>query len=438
MVSNRYGVVPLQSGNEYIRGKIAHQGSWGQEVCWDVGADMVVTPREGKAHIQQAYGGIRYKGWELIMGAKERYISLWDKNLSSGDMIQSGNARPLPELNLAVPQFVGLPWAGKWVQWKGEFSVGWAVDKNYLASSTGEKAYYVKNVYRHNKTLFLRLSDSRRNVPLYATVGFRHTAQWGGESTNPAHGKLPQSFTDFLRVITARPGGANALETERVNVLGSHHIAYDMQLGYDKNDWAVQLYYQHIAADNSGAEFSNGIDGLWGIRGDLPFNWLQKVVIEYVTTRHQSGPFHYIWFDHEKYAARGGGADNYYNNEVYVNGHAYFGRTEGSPLLPSPEYNNNGRQGFLNNRILDWHIGMEGQPSAVLSYRLLCTLMNGWGTHSAPFLQKKTGLSFLAETTYSLPYHPSLTFVAAVAGDTGDVFGMPAYAVSFSLRWKIP
>ncbi|MDR3129783.1 MAG: capsule assembly Wzi family protein [Tannerellaceae bacterium] len=434
MVSNRYGVVPLQSGNGYIRGKAVHQGLWGKDVHWDVGADIVVTPRQGKAYIQQAYGGLRYKGWKLMLGAKERYVSLWDKNLSSGDMIQSGNARPMPELNLAVPQFVEFPWIGQWLQWKGEFSVAWAVDKGYLASSTKDD-YYIKDVLRHNKNLFLRLSDQRRNIPLYATVGVRHTAQWAGK--HPKYGKLPQSFTDFLRVVAARPGGASALETDRINVLGSHHIAYDMQLGYDRNNWAIQMYYQHIAADKSGTEFANGIDGLWGIRGDLPFNGLRKVVIEYVTTRHQSGPFHFLDFDHKEYSARGGGGDNYYNNGVYVNGHAHFGRAEGSPLLPSPEYNDGGRQGFLNTRILDWHLGMEGQPAALLSYRLLCTLMNGWGTHGVPFLHKKTGLSFLTEASYVLPHHPSLTFVAAFAGDTGDVFGIPAYAVSFSFRWKI-
>jgi GT2 family glycosyltransferase len=436
MVSNRYGVVPLESWNGYVRGKAEYEGRWGKAVHWEVGADMVVAPRGGNGHIQQAYGEIRYKGWELTVGAKERYIPLWDKNLSSGDMIQSGNSRPMPGVTVSVPQFVGLPWMGQWLAWKGEFGVSRAVDEGYLSRST-TSGFYVKDVLRHDKSLFVRLEDRQGKMPLYGTIGLRHTAQWGGESTNPRHGKLPQSFSDFLRVVGAQPGGATALETDRINVLGSHHIGYDVQLGYKGNDWGVELYYQHISADKSGTEMANGMDGLCGISGELPLGWLRKVVVEYVTTRHQSGPFHHIWFDHEKYSARGGGSDNYYNNSVYVNGHAHFGRSEGSPLLPSPEYNDNGRQGFLNTRILDLHAGVEGEAASWLSYRVLCTWMNGWGTHGAPFLRKKTGVSYLVETNYMPPDYPRLTFVTSVGGDTGDVLGSAAYAVSFSLRWRI-
>ncbi|MDR2791135.1 MAG: capsule assembly Wzi family protein [Tannerellaceae bacterium] len=437
MVSNRYGVAPLRARNGYLRGKAEYEDTWGKNVHWKTGVDVAVTPREKKIHVQQAYGELQYRGWEVIAGAKERYISLWDKELSSGDMIQSGNARPAPGLFISRPQFSSVPLTGGWLQWKGEFGVSLFVDGKYLAASTPENAYYVKHVRRHDKSLFLRLSDQQKHFPLYATAGLRHTAQWAGISTHPEYGgKQPHSFVDFLRIVMAQPGGDGASTPDRENVLGAHHMAYDMQLGYEQNDWAVQLYHQHIAGDKSGTELNNGIDGLWGIRGDLPCKWLRKMVIEYVTTRHQSGPFHFLWFDREKYPARGGGGDNYYNNGVYVNGHAHFGRSEGSPLLPSPEYNEDGRQGFLNTRILDWHIGLEGALAPTTSYRLLCTLMNGWGTSEEPFLQKKTGLSFLLETNYTFPQYP-LSLIASLAGDTGDVFGLPAYAASLSLRWIV-
>ena len=53
--------------------------------------------------------------------------------------------------------------------------------------------------------------------------------------------------------------------------------------------------------------FGNGTDGLWGVQLDLPcFPWLRKVVTEYLITRNQSGPFHFIIFDHDKYQGPGG------------------------------------------------------------------------------------------------------------------------------------
>ena len=60
-------------------------------------------------------------------------------------------------------------------------------------------------------------------------------------------------------------------------------------------------------------EAVNGTDGLWGAQLDLPrLPWLKKVVTEYLVTRNQSGPFHFIIFDHDKYQGPGGGGDDYY------------------------------------------------------------------------------------------------------------------------------
>ena len=32
-----------------------------------------------------------------------------DRNLSSGDMTQSANARPIPEINISMPEFTLVP-----------------------------------------------------------------------------------------------------------------------------------------------------------------------------------------------------------------------------------------------------------------------------------------------------------------------------------------
>ena len=191
-------------------------------------------------------------------------------------------------------------------------------------------------------------------------------------------------------------------------------------------------------------EFYNGFDGLWGLQLDLNKNkWLNKVIFEYFTTMNQSGPFHYIIFDHDKHPGRGGGGDDYYNNGEYVGGMSYFNRGTGSPLIPSPEYNIDGKLGFRSNRVKDWHIGFAGDISNNVSFRIFCTIMQSYGTAYQPFLKRKDGVSLLADITYTHPKLEGWKFGGSIGADTGDVFGNSSTGFSIKVskqgllkKWK--
>ncbi len=170
--------------------------------------------------------------------------------------------------------------------------------------------------------------------------------------------------------------------------------------------------------------FGNGTDGLWGVQLDLPrFPWLRKVVTEYLVTRNQSGPFHFIIFDHDKYQGPGGGGDDYYNNGEYKTGASYFGHGIGSPLLTSPQYNTNGDVDFKNTRVRAWHLAFEGDLSPMVSYRLKYTLMNSWGTPYAPFRNNQRSNSGQVEVKYRHPSLQGWEFTGAVAADAGSLYG---------------
>lgn len=425
IASNRYGVVPLDADNAYLKAGVFHRQHFGKGFRWGVGLDLVAAvPRYKHVYIHQLYAELGYKWIELSVGSKERYQSMVDPLLSSGDMILSNNARPIPEVNLSVPEYTLIPHTKGWVQVKGNFSVGKSVDSGYLDEVYADNYTFVKDVLWHHKALSVQLKDTEGDFPLSATVGAQHIAQWGGTSTDPELGEQPHSFVDFLRVVVGSRGGDNSSASAQKNVLGSHHISYDFSLTYTAKDWSVKGYYQHLCYDKSGTEFRNGIDGLWGVQIDLPeFSWLDRLVFEYVTTRNQSGPFHYLWFDRDNHPGRGGGGDNYYNNEEYVTGNSYFNRGVGSPLLPAPEYNADGKPGFRNNRIKDWHIGLQGKFSEHLRYRMLLTVMNMWGTATQPLLHKKEGVSLMANVIYTHPKLAGWQFSGTIGADTGDVFG---------------
>jgi len=425
IVSNKYGTVPLETGNVFLRTQVSHQHSFGNELHWSAGIDLLAaTPRYRNIYMQQLFAAIQYKSLNLTIGSRENYSSLWDKELSSGDMVQSPNARPIPEINLSVPKFTTLPFTKRRLQFRGDVAVGRSFDTQYLQTFTNENDIYVKNVLWHHKSLQLRLLDPEKQCPLTVVAGLRHHAQWGGTSTNPALGKQPQSFKDMIRIFLGQSGDENASLSDQINALGNHYGSYELQFGYLNDAVDIHFYTQHFFEDVSGRELFNFPDGLWGLQIDLPnLSWMNKIVLEYLDTRDQSGPIHLIWFDHELYPGYGGGNDNYYNNLEYTSGVSYFGRGIGSPLLTSPEYNENNTIGFKDNRVRAFHLGFQGYLSKQLQYRLLATSTEGWGTMLKPFLKKKENIALVAKINYCHPRLENWLFSGEVAADFGSMYG---------------
>lgn len=427
MVSNRYGIVPLESGNGFTRAGVFHNQTFGSDFRWTAGVDLVgAFPRKKNVYLHQLYAEIGYKAFLLSVGSKERYHSIVNRRLSSGDMVLSPNARPIPEINFSIPEYTKVPFTRGWLQIRGDFALGRSFDKDYLKDYTlvsKKPVVYVDNILWHHKSFFVRIEDTKNKQPLFATLGFEHWAQWGGTSTNPQMGKQPQTIKDFMRIVFGREGGEGSTISDMLNVLGNHYGSYYLGLGYKLHDASMlQAYYQHYFEDKSGTVFANGFDGLWGVEFNTKqIPWLSKIVVEFLTTKNQSGPMHFIHFDRDKYSGRGGGSDNYYNNVEYATGVSYFNRAIGSPLLISPEYNGDGKIGFYNNRVQSWHLGAEGTISSQVSYRLLLTTMKGWGLPFKPFIATKSSVATLVEVAYSHPRLVGWKFFGSVSVDTGDM-----------------
>ena len=422
IVSNKYGTVPLDAGNAYLRSGIFHGQSLGGGFRWSAGADILATTsRYRNVYLQQLFTGISYKNLNLTIGSKENYTSLWDRDLSSGDMVFSSNSRPIPEINVSVPQFTTIPYTKGFLQFKGNFAVGRSFDTDYIEQFINEKQYYTQNTLWHHKSLHIKIIDPKNEIPFTVTMGIRHNAQWGGTSSDPKVGAQPNSFKDFIRIVTGRSGGEGSTQSDMINVLGNHYGSYEIKLGYLNTAFDIHAYKQHFFDDASGMELYNITDGLYGVQAILHnFLPVKKIVLEYICTRNQSGPVHLIDYDHSIYPGYGGGNDNYYNNGEYRTGISYFGRSIGSPLLTSPEYNSNGDLGFKNNRIRTFHLGFQGFLSKQVSYRILATSSEGWGTMSRPFLKKDENLSCALKLSYCHPRLDGWLFSGEIAADSGS------------------
>ena len=426
ITSNTYGTVPINQNNGYLRGDLKWKHSFSNKIKIEAEADILAAAKHSSTFwIQQLYAAVSYRNIYFFIGTKERYISMLDKNLSSGDMTFSTNARPIPEINFSFPNYTVIPFTKNYLQFKADFSLGKSFDNGYIRRTKNPESHYSVDVLYHHKSLFLKLEDPAERFPLYGVLGLEHAAQWGGWTSVSEFGNNPSSFKDLIRIILCSNGDSKSMEGEQINVLGNHLGTYNFKLGYKHEKFHTALYKQHLFDDNSGLEFANWRDGIYG--GEITFlkqSFLQKIVFEYIQTTNQSGPMHFLFYDGLLYPnSRGGGADDYYNNYIYVNGWSYFGRGMGNALLTSPEYNEDNALDFKNTRVKAVHLGLEGSISSELSYRTLFTGKYSWGTPFKPFRERKDNFSTLIECIYKPEKFDGWQIALQAAFDKGNMYG---------------
>lgn len=373
--------------------------------------------------LQQLYGEIRYRGVFLTAGMKQHTSALLSSTLSSGDLVESGNARPIPEVRVGFNDFQNIPFTNEWVQIQGEISYGKMTDNawlrdhyNYYNSHLNQGALY------SYKRCYFRTKPAER---FSATVGMQVGAFFGGETTWYDRGKMTHSkefskgVKQFFKMLLPTDGG---LEYYSGSSLGS----WDILLRYRLNDGStIKGYMQKPWEDGSGVGFLNGFDGVWGLQFTAARKgWISGAVIEYLDFTNQSGPMHWDPDDAPgtDIPNRAEGADDYYYNHEY-NAYANYGMAIGSPFLVSPIYNTDGFLQFASNRIRGFHIGLEGEISSEVSYRLLGGYRRSWGSGRIPFIAPKDDTSFMAEATYSPRALSGLTVKAAFGLDQGELYG---------------
>lgn len=422
IVNNTYGLIPLKSDNAYLRGIVKGKYEIKKDFYVNAGIDLAGAANHSSSFLlQQLYGEIVFKSFLLTIGQKEYYNSFLNKELSSGDFNYSSNARPIPEVRIAIPEFVRFPFTNGFLKVRGDFTVGKSFDNDYINDTRKPGEDYALDILWHRKSLYLLFEDPENHFPFSFTFGLDHAVQWGGWSSWEDTGDIPQSFSDFVRVVFGQGGGDNSHIGEQVNVLGNHQGTYNARLTYKSEKFTLSAYKQHYFDDGSGMEYTNWRDGIYGL--ECSFNnqdYLKNIVFEYINTTDQSGSMHFIYY--ERKGARGGGNDDYYNHDFYKSGWSYWGRTIGNPLLTSPEYNGDGTLYLKNNRIKAWHLGLKGNINADLSYRVLATGMYAWGRHSFPFLKKKSSFVSMAECNYFLPGTRGWLVGLQLAIDRGNLY----------------
>lgn len=357
--SNQFGEVPLESQVFTLRAS-AHKDFDTQirnnknkkKLRYAYGARAVINV--GKANqflFSELYGKLRYGAFEFQVGRQREIIGLVDTSLSIGSYAWSGNALPMPKIQISMPNYTPILKNGL-IAVKGNFAHGW------FGSGDSTEHYFL-----HQKSIYLRLGKPAWRFKLYG--GINHQVQWGGKprvpflqgGTNAFITQYGSGLDAFIYVATGIPlqslgyyRGTNTVSGEGGNRLGNHLGTIDLAVEYDNNKTKWMLYRQSIYEDGSLFVLSNISDGLTGLSIDMKGNkqGVQKIVFEYLNTTNQGGPKQSGNQTASIPELRG--ADDYFNNATYEEGWTYRKQTIGTPfLMPLSASTGVGLSDFIGN-----------------------------------------------------------------------------------------
>ena len=254
-----------------------------------------------KLYLNEAFIRIHLNEKSFIKIGKyyKDFSSYFNDELSSGHMIISNNAQTMPKIgfvsNFKLEKFMKL-----------------SFDYGISHGQFKKEGFYLDAPFLHEKFFYMNIAlDKKRNL----SMGLVHEAIWSGST--PELGKLPSSFSDFLKVVISADGPH--LEGEpHPNALGSHIGIWDFM--YEKNfdnHRSLKFYYQHYFEDTSSLRFANKTDGLWGFEIQ---NLNSSILLEYLNTTN-------AWLD-PPYQR-----DYYYWNYQYKLGWSYEQKALGNPLV---------------------------------------------------------------------------------------------------------
>lgn len=442
--NNHYGLSSVKGNSGYIRGTIKRNIEVDSLRKWKIGygVDLVVPVNyTSNFVIQQLYGQFEYGKFKLTAGSKELSMEFNNQELSSGDMVIGINARPIPQIRIEIPEFWTVPGSKKWLGIKAVLSYGWYTDNKWQKDFTNKKTLYTSNSLFHNKALYLQVGN-KKIFPLTFTGGLAFATQFGGEAWNVSkraddpiggvnyHINMDSGLKGYWNSLII--GGNDPNDGNYKNVEGNHVGSWHGSLKYQEKNWSVRGYFEHYFEDHSQLFIQYGWkDMTYGLEIELPDNPIaSNLVIESISTKDQTGG---IYHDASTTLPEQiSGKDNYYNNHVY-GGWQHWGMAIGNPLLISPIYNSNGTITFRHSRIKATHIGVAGNPTKKIHYRLLYTYMKSWGTYDSPLTDTQSNQYLLAELTYKPIKYKGWSATGAIGINKGDII-KNSLGMSFTLR----
>lgn len=426
--SNRQGMGSHENGWAYARIGVEGRHFLNGGIFLDWGADVVGGNNlTSSVFVQQAYVDFSWKRLRVSMGQKERWGELKNHRLTTGALTESGNARPIPQIRIELPQYWNIPGTKGWLGIRGHIAYGWFTDENWQKDYFAETSAHFSDALYHSKAGLIRIGNEKI-FPLTTEIGLHMVTQFGGTCYNsrniPGNNhKNPTRFKDFLLALVPFRGDNLYDEGDQASIAGNMLGSWMGAITWNDKEWKLRLTYEHAFEDHSQMFWEYGLwtEQLVGLELELKkFNWIKGITLEYFNLKNQSGP---IYHDtNSQIPDQISCVDNNYNHGRYA-GWFNYGMIIGTPLCTSPIYNKDRLQTCNNNRVEAFHFGIEGSPLCWLDYRLMFTKSNNWGKYSRPFLEIKENTSGLVELTFKPSFMKKWSITTSFAFDKGELYG---------------
>lgn len=446
--TNQFGTVPRSGSALLMRGGLQHSWLLGKpdsikqwrkglstpnpERAWRLEVGAEVTGNVGssiqKILLPQAFGALRYGNWTLQVGRRKQWVGLADSTLGIGSYAWSGNALPIPKIQLGLTRFTAVPFTKGWLSVLGFYSEGWF-----------EKGRPVTSELKlHQKQFYGRVGKPGSKLKFYG--GFNHQVQWGGKSPYlTVDGQMPKGLNNYFRMVFGSRGvnqvATNFDSTNRVgNHLGSIDVAFE--INGKRANWF--FYRQNIYEDGSLYYLSSIADGLNGLRirrknvSQQGFS-IHDIVLEGMYTKSQGGPSFIIDQNLKR------GKDNYFNNAQVRDGWSYFDRTLGTPFItPTSEtiwkFPNYGDAFTSNNRVWVIHTGLGGTLSRNVEWSTKLSYSSNGGVYDLAFPTTVYQFSGLVRVQARTGWLGGNTLLSgSLAADLGGLYPT-SYGLMLSMR----
>ena len=174
--ANQYGTVPLANSFVTVRAGVSSDYRPGQnrQVDWGYGFEVVGNigpiPANQQVFLPEAYIKARWRQLEIYAGRRKTIAGLVDTLLTSGAYAMSGNALPLPTIQIGTRGYVPLPFTKGAISINATFANAWFENVNRKVSNT----------LMQQTTIYIRVGKPTWAVRLYA--GINHQVTWNGYS----------------------------------------------------------------------------------------------------------------------------------------------------------------------------------------------------------------------------------------------------------------
>lgn len=428
--ANQYGTVPLTDAAIRVNASLytdyqpVDTSGHRPKVDWGYGANVVFNAGAANQFlITEGYIKGRVGAFELYAGRRKEVIGLVDTLLTSGSYIWSGNALPIPKVQIGLPTFTNIPFTKGTLAILGIFSHGWFENSDRM----------IKGSYLHQTHLYGRLGKTSWRFRLYG--GFNHQVIWAGKAApgvlpyNVAvDGNLPSNIRYYPAVVLGTRGADyltdNTITSFEDNRIGNHLGSLDVAADVNISHWNLFLYRQFVYDDGSLFYGTNLDDGLNGIRlknrrapSGVGF-FLRQFTFEYLFTGSQGGDVFII--DNPQLRGR----DNYFNHSQFIDGWTYFGRTIGTPFLtPQAEAIPSlpSRIGIVNNRVSVFHFGLSALLFNKVDVTTRLSFSKNAGTYDIPYLNVPQQFSGLLTVSVPVNVLGGISLNGSFAIDSGEL-----------------